>query len=232
MNSEPHRYATGRSLEAVLFDLDGTLVDTGPLWDEALIELVESNGGTLHAEIVAKTHGIDSTAAVVLAYESLGWLDRDLASDVGWVQSRVLEKLLANVPLREGALRLLAEVRSAGIRCGLVTASYRQVVEYMLNDLGHFDVVICGDDINHTKPHPEPYLTAAVRLNVSPMNCVAIEDSPTGIASATEAGCAVLSVPSVSESSAIPPLPVITVEELEQLVFDSQARILTRANTS
>ncbi|WP_040743655.1 HAD family hydrolase [Nocardia tenerifensis] len=214
----------------MLFDLDGTLVDSGPLWDEALAELVESNGGTLGSDILACTHGIDSTAAVALTYEAHGWRDLDVAAGVAWMQNRVIEKLMTKVPLRAGALRLLAEVRSAGIPCGLVTASYRPVVEHILGDLGHFDVVVCGDEIDNTKPHPEPYLTAAERLNVDPVDCVAVEDSPTGIASATEAGCAVLAVPSLSESRVSSPLPEVSVEQLEQLLGGNRSRAFAKVS--
>ena len=98
---------------------------------------------------------------------------------------------------RPGAAELLASVHTAGVPMALVTATRRHLVEVALQTIGrsHFDAVVCGDEVDETKPHPLPYLTAAKLLGVDIRHCVAIEDSPTGVASAAAAGAAVLAVP-------------------------------------
>src|SRR5690606_27295508 len=92
---------------------------------------------------------------------------------------------------------LVDAVRAAGLGTALVTNTTRELVDVALRSLGvdRFDVVVCGDEVAHPKPHPEPYLTAAARLGADPAACVAIEDSPTGLASACGAGCAVIAIP-------------------------------------
>ena len=94
--------------------------------------------------------------------------------------------------------RLLTGVRAAGVPTALVTATHRHLVEVALITIGahHFDAVVAGDDLDETKPHPAPYRTAAALIGSDPGRCVAIEDSPNGIASALAAGCVVLGVPS------------------------------------
>ncbi len=101
------------------------------------------------------------------------------------------------VPWRPGARELLAALREAGVPTALVTMSYRRFVEPVLEQLpaGSFDAVVTGDEVERGKPHPDPYLRAAALLGVPPADCVALEDSPTGAASAEAAGCRVLVVP-------------------------------------
>jgi HAD superfamily hydrolase (TIGR01509 family) len=96
-----------------------------------------------------------------------------------------------------GARELVAAVRAAGVPTALVTATRRVLVDAALLTLGphNFDAVVCGDEVERAKPDPMPYLIAAATLEVDPRACVAIEDSPTGIASALAAGCTVLAVP-------------------------------------
>jgi HAD superfamily hydrolase (TIGR01509 family) len=102
---------------------------------------------------------------------------------------------------RPGALELLRAVRAAGLPTALVTSTGRRLVEVAMQTLGreNFDVVVVGDEVKMPKPDPEPYLTAARLLGVPIEECVAIEDSPTGLASAVASGAAVLAVPAELE---------------------------------
>ena len=101
------------------------------------------------------------------------------------------------VDFRPGAAELLAEVRAAGIPCALVSMSYTSILEAIIARLpdGSFDVVLGGDQVTHGKPHPEPYLTAAARLGVAPIDCLVLEDSIPGNQSAEHAGMPTLGVP-------------------------------------
>lgn len=181
---------------AVLWDMDGTLVDTEPYWIEVEYALVEEHGGTWSLEHALNLVGNDLLVSAAYIREHGGV---DLEPDV--IVERLLDGVIARieqeVPWRPGAVELLADLGAAGVPCALVTMSYERFVAPVLAALpeGSFAAVVSGDGVTIGKPHPEPYLTAAALLGVEPSSCVAIEDSNTGAKSAEAAGCAVLVVP-------------------------------------
>lgn len=189
VRSRPHRPA------AVFFDLDGTLVDTEKLWGIALMELAERYGALLTDAVRAEMVGASSTTTMKLMLEHVGQPWRDPAEGSAWLDARVAQLFAAGLVWRPGAVGLLDAVRAAGWPTALVTNTNRPLVEVALPTLGNFDVVVCGDDVLRGKPDPQPYLYAAAQLRVDPVDCVAIEDSPTGIRSARRAGCLVIAVP-------------------------------------
>jgi HAD superfamily hydrolase (TIGR01509 family) len=182
---------------AVLFDMDGTLIDSEKLWDVALNELAVHYGGRLSAAARLAMVGADMATSMRLLHDDLGQPWRDAASGAEWLTHRVAELFVAGVEWRPGAAELLRAVRTAGVATALVTSTERRLVELALRTLGrhHFDVVVCGDEVTATKPDAAPYLSAAAALGVPVEACVAIEDSPAGVASAYTAGVAVLAVP-------------------------------------
>jgi HAD superfamily hydrolase (TIGR01509 family) len=125
-----------------------------------------------------------------------GGVDLPSAVIIETLLTGVVERVGRRLPWRPGARELLAELHTLGVPCALVTMSYRLLADAVLAALppGSFAAVVAGDDVTHGKPHPEPYLTAAARLGVLPEDCVAIEDSPTGLASAVAAGVPALGV--------------------------------------
>ncbi|MEX2628109.1 MAG: HAD-IA family hydrolase, partial [Ilumatobacteraceae bacterium] len=137
----------------------------------------------------------------------------------------VIARLERGIPWRPGALELLAALRDAGVPCALVTMSWRRFVDPVLTALpdGTFDAVVTGDEIARGKPHPDPYERAARLLDFDPRDCVAIEDSPTGVRSAVAAGCRVLGVPNVRDLDAEPGVTIVasltdvTIERLGEL---------------
>jgi HAD superfamily hydrolase (TIGR01509 family) len=122
---------------------------------------------------------------------------RDVEAGAAWLEDRVAHLFTEGLVWRPGAVALIAAVRAAGIPTALVTSTCRRLVDVALPTLGpeNFDVVVCGDEVSATKPDPEPYRAAARLLGVPVDRCVAVEDSPTGVASAVAAGVAVLAVP-------------------------------------
>jgi HAD superfamily hydrolase (TIGR01509 family) len=184
-------------LAAVLFDMDGTLIDTEKVWEIAIRELAAEYGGTISAQARRDMLGTSSERTMELLHADLGQPWRDPVAGAAWIGARVEELFAEGVDWRPGARELLAAVRAAGVPTALVTNTGRSLVEIALRTLGaeNFDVVVCGDEVEHSKPHPAHYLAAATALGVDPARCVAIEDSPTGLASATAAGCAVLAIP-------------------------------------
>jgi len=187
-------------LAAVLFDMDGLLVDSEPLWTVAEIELAGRLGGTWDPGL--KT-AIVGTRLEVAVPTILRWYGRDAAEDEvaetsRWLLGRMGELLTERVPLLPGAADLLAAVRAAGIPVALVSSSYRALVDAVLaSGVGPFDLTVAGDEVTDGKPHPAPYLLACARLGVEPQQCVVLEDSPSGVAAGEAAGCAVVAVPSV-----------------------------------
>jgi HAD superfamily hydrolase (TIGR01509 family) len=188
---------------AVLWDFDGTLVDTEPYWIEEEYALVESFGARwsqAHALALVGNDLLDSGRYIV---EHTG-IPLTPAEVVDRLLDGVVVHLRREVPWRPGAVELLADLRSAGVPCGLVTMSYQRFVAPALAALpeGTFDCVVTGEQVPRGKPHPDPYLRAAGLLGVPPEDCVAVEDSNTGAASAGAAGCRVVVVPNHVE---VPP---------------------------
>jgi len=212
-------------LEAVLFDMDGTIVDTEPYWISAEYELVESFGGTWSDEHATNLVGSALLTAAAYISEHGGVLLEPEAI-VAWLENRVVQQMEAATPWRPGARELLSDLTQQRVPCGLVTMSYRRLAETVIQQLhtGTFTAVVTGDQVTDGKPHPEPYLLAAERLGADPARCVAIEDSPTGVASAEAAGCVVVAVPHHvpippgPERTLVPSLTALTPETLRALV--------------
>ncbi|MFE5671600.1 HAD family hydrolase [Agromyces sp. NPDC056523] len=187
---------TKRLPAAVLWDMDGTLVDTEPYWMRAETELIREFGGSWTEEDALQLVGAGLwDAAAVFQREGV-----DLPADeiVARLTERVREQLAQHgVPWQPGAQELLKSVRDAGIPTALVTMSIRSMAEDIVGAIPFtaFDELVTGDEVAAPKPHPEPYLTAAGRLGVDIADCVAIEDSPTGLAAAMSAGAVSIGVP-------------------------------------
>ncbi|MFM2070376.1 MAG: hypothetical protein RLZZ623_639 [Actinomycetota bacterium] len=186
-------------LQAVLWDMDGTLVDTEPYWIECEHALVDRYGdGRWTHEMGLALVGRDlrDSARYLRQYAHV-----DLAVDdiVNHLLDGVIARVSEHVPWRPGARELLQALNDAKVPTALVTMSWRRLTDAVVAALPteSFTIVVAGDDVTHGKPHPEPYLVAAERLRVDPTRCVAIEDSPTGVRSAVAAGCVVIGIPHV-----------------------------------
>ena len=181
---------------AILWDMDGTLVDTEPCWIDAEYALAERYGGTWSHEHALNLVGNDLIASGTYIREHMG-IDLEPSLIVEELLDHVVASVERSVPWRPGAVELLAGLQEHGIPCALVTMSYRRFVAPVLAALpeGTFAEVVTGDAVLRGKPHPEPYLKAARALGVDPADCLAIEDSNTGARSAEAAGCRVLVVP-------------------------------------
>jgi HAD superfamily hydrolase (TIGR01509 family) len=175
--------------------MDGTLVDTEPYWMAAEHALVDEFGGTWTDDDARSVIGFDllDTAAVL---RGRGGVDLEPEPIVERLLDDVIARVRVQAPWRPGARQLLSALNEQGVPCALVTMSWTRLVDAVLEGLppDAFQAIVTGDSVQSGKPHPEPYLKAAEALGVEPGDCVAIEDSPTGAASAGAAGCVVVAV--------------------------------------
>ncbi|MGN6243514.1 MAG: HAD family hydrolase [Motilibacteraceae bacterium] len=186
------------AVQAVLFDMDGTLVDTEPYWIAAEHALVEEFGGTWSDE---HAHNLVGNPLTVSAdyIRKHGNVPLSTEEVVERLLDDVVSRVLDHVPWRPGARELLEDVVAGGVPTALVTMSYTRLAEAVVAMLpaGSFSTLVTGDVVANGKPHPEPYLTAAATLGVDPVRCVALEDSVPGVTSAEAAGCVTVGVPHV-----------------------------------
>jgi HAD superfamily hydrolase (TIGR01509 family) len=204
----------------VLFDMDGLLVDTEPLWFETEADVMARLGAPWGPEDQQQLLGgsMERTVGYLLARATRPARPADVAR---WMMDGMLRRAAqGRVVVRPGARELLAEVAAAGVPHALVTGSQRPFTEAVLASTGfRFPVTVTADDVTRTKPDPEPYLLAAKLLDADPGQCVALEDSPNGIASATGAGCRVVAVPSLLP---IPPAAGrLVVPSLREVTLDT-----------
>jgi HAD superfamily hydrolase (TIGR01509 family) len=189
--------ATG-GLAAVLFDMDGLLVDTEPLWLETETAVMARLGApwTPQDQQALLGGSMERTVSYLL-----GKATRPVPPEIvaRWMLDGMLDRARdGRVVVRPGARELVTEVAAAGLPYALVTSSQRRFADAVLAATGMtFPVTVCGEDVTATKPDPEPYLLAAKLVDADPARCVVLEDSPNGVASAAAAGCRVLAVPSL-----------------------------------
>jgi len=209
--------------DAVLWDMDGTLIDSEPYWMAAETELCTAHGVTWTYEDGLSLVGnpLPTSAEVLQA--------RGLRLTVGqildYLIARVAAAIADSVPWQPGARELLAELGDAGVPCALVTMSYQALVDPLVAaaPAGTFAATVSGQEVAHGKPHPEAYLTAAARLGVDITRCVAVEDSPAGLGSAIASGARVVGVQSVLPVAPAPGLS--RVGSLADLGLEGLARV-------
>jgi HAD superfamily hydrolase (TIGR01509 family) len=212
---------------AVLFDLDGTLIDSEYYWMASERALAERHGKEWNED-----HGKELIGLSL--YESSKLIKSRLESDlepeeiIRQLTDSVNNHLQTSVPWRPGAKELLLLLRESGVKTALVTMSMRRTALQVVNAIGFeaFDVVVAGDDVVRGKPDPEPYLKAAELLGVSAKDCVAFEDSVNGLTSAEAANTKAVGIPNMMNIPAQPgrilweTLDGVTIADLQRLFRD------------
>ncbi|HEY1918122.1 MAG TPA: HAD family phosphatase [Streptosporangiaceae bacterium] len=192
-------------LAAVLFDMDGLLVDSEPLWFEVECAIMSRLGGAwARADQEALVGGsLERSMDYLLAKATVPASRAEVGE---WLIDGMVELLATRpLPVMPGARELVTEIAAGGLPFALVTSSERPIKDAVLKRLAiDFPVTVCGDDVRRSKPDPEPYLLAATLLGVDPRRCVVLEDSPNGVASAEAAGCLIVAVPSLIQIPAAP----------------------------
>lgn len=185
-------------LAAVLFDMDGTLVDSEKIWDVSLERLADHLGGELTPALRASLVGSSLGGTIATLHRAFELPpDADHAASAEYLVEETAAMFRQQIVWQPGAQELLAELAAAGVPMALVTSTVRRLTDLVLDGMGRhwFAATVCGDEVEHPKPAPDPYRRAADLLGVDPVHCAAIEDSDTGTTSALAAGCATLTVP-------------------------------------
>jgi len=218
---------------AVLWDMDGTLIDSEPYWIAAEIELCAQFGVAWSKEDGLRQVG-NALVKTATELRERG-VNMPIDTITEHLTGRVTMQVREHAPWQQDAFDLLNAVLAAGIPCALVTMSYRQLADALLARVPEaFAAVVTGDEVVNGKPHPEAYLLAAKRLGVDITHCVAFEDSPAGVESARASGARTVGIRRLVPLTAAPQLSrvrnlkKITVADIREIaagrVIDQFAR--------
>lgn len=208
-------------LQAVLVDMDGTLVDTEPWWEESKLALAAEYGVPFSKEQIDALVG-HSMMVTVRALQEAGVTLGDQEIIDHLVAHMVERARTSPLPWLPGAQDFLRRMKQAGIPMALVTQAWKPIADAtaaQTNDA--IQQIVSGGEVQNPKPAPDPYLLAAQKLGVDIDACVAIEDSPSGVQSAESAGCPVIVVPGIHEVPAAPRrFPVNSIAEIDLAMLD------------
>lgn len=184
--------------EAVIFDMDGVLIDSEPLWKIAMEETFEKVGCNLTRKDFQKTVGLRIDEVIAYWHSVVGWEKYSNSEVEEMIVNRMVELISQNGNPLLGVMDTLSHLKKLGLKIGLATSSYNLLIESVLNAISakeYFDYVRSAEDEENGKPHPSVYLSVAQHLNVSPLKCLVIEDSLNGIISGKAARMKVVCIP-------------------------------------
>jgi mannitol-1-/sugar-/sorbitol-6-/2-deoxyglucose-6-phosphatase len=220
-----------RPIEAVMFDMDGVLIDSEPIWRAVERDVFASVGIELTDDDLYPTMGVRIGDVVDRWYRRHPWSEPSRQDVAVEIVEGVARGIVERGDLTEGASRAVGYVRSLGLRVALASSSPMPLIGAVLSlgDLADlFDVVVSGEGEQHGKPHPAVYLSAARRLEVPPERCLAVEDSINGVRSAKAAGMVCVAVTAVGVDHgafAEADLVLGSVEELDDRIWEGTGTI-------
>ena len=215
------------SFDAVIFDMDGVLIDSEPLWKIAMEEVFKSVGCSLTRKDFQKTVGLRLDEVIQYWYEHTGWENATPKEVEEAIVRRMIELLNENGTPLTGVIETLEFLKLKGKKIGLATSSYAVLIDTVLNALSirqYFDFTHSAENESHGKPHPAVYLTVADQLQIQPKKCLVIEDSLNGIISGKAARMTVVCIPEKSHS----PEPKLSLADYQ---FDDLLLFLNQINS-
>ena len=215
------------SFDAVIFDMDGVLIDSEPLWKIAMEEVFKSVGCSLTRKDFQKTVGLRLDEVIQYWYEHTGWENATPKEVEEAIVRRMIELLNENGTPLTGVIETLEFLKLKGKKIGLATSSYAVLIDTVLNALSirqYFDFTHSAENESHGKPHPAVYLTVADQLQIQPKKCLVIEDSLNGIISGKAARMTVVCIPEKSHS----PEPKLSLADYH---FDDMLLFLNHINS-
>lgn len=189
---------TSLSIQAVIFDMDGVLIDSEPLWQRVEYEVLSALGVPVTIETIQQTTGLRIDQCVDYWYHKAPWADYDNAKVSKAIVDRVAEEILKTGEAMQGVQQAIEYCQTKGLKIGLATSSFYTIIEAVLSKLGlsdKFMAVQSAEGLNYGKPHPEVYLNCAAALEVDPRYCLAIEDSFNGLIAARAANMQTVAIP-------------------------------------
>ena len=208
-------------LQAVVFDMDGVLIDSEVLYKKHAHQTARELGFEISDELHRSTIGLTGPEGEALVRAELGDDFPFEEFDYIW-RRKVAVSMMQHVPLKPGVREILELLERLEIPSAVATSSSGENAEHHLSRadiLHHFDVVVCGDDVENSKPHPEPFLLAAERLEVEPEDCLAVEDSHNGVRSAHGAGMQTIMMPDLLQPNAeMKALSVAVMKDMFELI--------------
>jgi len=207
-------------LQGVVFDMDGVLIDSEALYQRAAIDAARALGFKLSKELLLLTVGTTADRTEQIIKQGMGD-DFPFARYDDNLRQWLAAQMMAHVPVKPGVREILGRLNEMEIPLAVATSTGEEAAHHHLNrsDLAvHFDHIITRDDVVYGKPHPEPYLLAAEKLEAEPEFCLAIEDSHNGVRSAHAAGMQTIMVPDMlAATPEIRALCIAVMDDLHQL---------------
>lgn len=187
-----------KKIDAVIFDMDGVLIDSEPLWKIAMEEVFASVGCALTREDFQKTVGLRIDEVIEFWHKEAGWENASPKEVEQAIVNRMIELIQENGDPLPGVLDTTEYLKRVDVKVGLATSSYNVLIETVLDAIGireRFEVVHSAENEEYGKPHPAVYMTVAKELGVAAERCLVIEDSLNGIISGRAAKMKVVCIP-------------------------------------
>lgn len=185
-------------IKAIIFDMDGLLIDSEPLWEEAEIEAFTAVGVPLTSEMTKQTMGLRVDEVVEHWYTKYPWKDRSKKEVEAIIVKNVINLVKAKGKALEGVNEIVQLFKHEGLPMGIASSSQTDIINAVLEKLlivSEMSVVYSAEHEPYGKPHPGVYITAAKELKVAPENCLAFEDSPNGVLAAKAAKMKCIAIP-------------------------------------